>query len=67
MSELPSYVWDRFSGSHFAGMNDHDSLAAALEVLRERLRREFERVDLEPDRVEIALNAAFETKVKADA
>jgi hypothetical protein len=37
MPEAPRRAWDRFSGSHFAGMNDHDSFCAACDVLREEL------------------------------
>lgn len=65
--EAPRRAWDRFSGSHFAGMNDHDSFRAACEVLREELARELE--ERLPDRccdIDGALDAVFE-KVKADA
>lgn len=43
--EAPRNAWDRFSGSHFAGMNDHDSFCAACEVLREGLERELGQAD----------------------
>jgi len=64
MPEAPQRAWDRFSGCHFAGMNDHDSFAEACEVLREQLGKAIESSNLPIDESEFGpvLDEVFGTE-----
>lgn len=66
--EAPRRAWDRFSGSHFAGLNDHDSFVAACEVLREELEKALDTSNLPIDDSEYGpvLDSVF-GKAKANA
>jgi hypothetical protein len=66
MPEAPRRAWDRFSGSHFAGMNDHDSFCAACAVLREELEKALGAEEADSPATDRALDSVF-GKVQADA
>jgi hypothetical protein len=68
LTEVPQRAWDRFSGSHFAGLNDYESLREACGVLRGELEKALDASNLPIDDSEYGpvLDVVF-GKVKADA